>query len=103
MCISAQRDRRQDSRSFVVISGTVISLIDLVNSFVCIFASGSANISCYSQGNILEDETAIKVLSSSKVLSEEISAKQVCPARFSWSDRLGKIYGAARSAFLSSR
>lgn len=28
------------------------------------------------QGNILEDETAIKVLSSSKVLSEEISAKQ---------------------------
>ncbi|XP_059139620.1 dynein axonemal heavy chain 3-like isoform X2 [Physella acuta] len=29
-----------------------------------------------SQGNILEDETAIKVLSSSKVLSEEISAKQ---------------------------
>ncbi|WAQ96862.1 DYH3-like protein [Mya arenaria] len=29
-----------------------------------------------SQGNILEDETAIKVLSSSKVLSEEIAAKQ---------------------------
>ncbi|XP_072535232.1 dynein axonemal heavy chain 3 [Salminus brasiliensis] len=29
-----------------------------------------------SQGNILEDETAIKVLSSSKVLSEEISEKQ---------------------------
>ncbi|ESO89088.1 hypothetical protein LOTGIDRAFT_210054 [Lottia gigantea] len=29
-----------------------------------------------SQGNILEDETAIKVLSSSKTLSEEISAKQ---------------------------
>ena len=29
------------------------------------------------QGNILEDETAIKILSSSKVLSEEISAKQV--------------------------
>ncbi|XP_048576009.1 dynein axonemal heavy chain 3 isoform X2 [Nematostella vectensis] len=29
-----------------------------------------------SEGNILEDETAIKVLSSSKVLSEEISAKQ---------------------------
>ncbi|XP_012937339.1 dynein heavy chain 3, axonemal [Aplysia californica] len=29
-----------------------------------------------SQGNILEDETAIKVLSSSKALSEEISAKQ---------------------------
>ena len=28
------------------------------------------------QGNILEDETAIKVLSSSKSLSEEISAKQ---------------------------
>ena len=28
------------------------------------------------QGNILEDETAIKVLSSSKTLSEEISAKQ---------------------------
>ncbi|ESO02274.1 hypothetical protein HELRODRAFT_188646 [Helobdella robusta] len=29
-----------------------------------------------SQGNILEDETAIEILSSSKVLSEEISAKQ---------------------------
>ncbi|MBN3303948.1 DYH3 protein, partial [Amia calva] len=29
-----------------------------------------------SQGNILEDETAIKVLSSSKVLSQEISKKQ---------------------------
>jgi len=28
------------------------------------------------QGNILEDETAINVLSSSKVLSEEILAKQ---------------------------
>jgi hypothetical protein len=31
---------------------------------------------CLFQGNILEDETAIKILSSSKVLSEEISAKQ---------------------------
>lgn len=29
-----------------------------------------------SEGNILEDETAIQVLSSSKTLSEEISAKQ---------------------------
>ncbi|XP_053383461.1 dynein axonemal heavy chain 3-like [Mercenaria mercenaria] len=29
-----------------------------------------------SQGNILEDETAIKILSSSKVLSQEIAAKQ---------------------------
>ena len=29
-----------------------------------------------SEGNILEDETAIKVLSSSKTLSEEIQAKQ---------------------------
>ncbi|XP_052264555.1 dynein axonemal heavy chain 3-like isoform X1 [Dreissena polymorpha] len=29
-----------------------------------------------SQGNILEDETAIKILSSSKALSEEIAAKQ---------------------------
>ena len=28
------------------------------------------------QGNILEDETAIQVLSSSKTLSEEIAAKQ---------------------------
>lgn len=28
------------------------------------------------QGNILEDETAIKILSSSKVLSQEIDAKQ---------------------------
>jgi len=31
-----------------------------------------------SEGNILEDETAIKILSSSKTLSEEITAKQVC-------------------------
>ena len=30
-----------------------------------------------SEGNILEDETAIKILSSSKTLSEEITAKQV--------------------------
>ena len=30
-----------------------------------------------SEGNILEDETAIKVLSSSKTLSNEISEKQV--------------------------
>ncbi|KAM6320279.1 dynein axonemal heavy chain 3 [Podargus strigoides] len=30
----------------------------------------------HSEGNILEDETAIKILSSSKVLSEEISEKQ---------------------------
>ncbi|KAM4624509.1 dynein axonemal heavy chain 3 [Polymixia lowei] len=30
-----------------------------------------------SEGNILEDETAIKILSSSKVLSEEISEKQM--------------------------
>lgn len=29
-----------------------------------------------SEGNILEDETAIKVLDSSKVLSDEISKKQ---------------------------
>lgn len=29
-----------------------------------------------SQGNILEDETAIEILSSSKVLSKEISEKQ---------------------------
>ena len=29
-----------------------------------------------SQGNILEDETAITILSSSKTLSEDISAKQ---------------------------
>ena len=29
-----------------------------------------------SQGNILEDESAIEILSSSKVLSEEISQKQ---------------------------
>lgn len=29
-----------------------------------------------SEGNILEDETAIKVLSSSKILSEDIQAKQ---------------------------
>lgn len=30
-----------------------------------------------SEGNILEDETAIQVLSSSKVLSNEIAEKQV--------------------------
>ena len=30
-----------------------------------------------SEGNILEDETAIKILSSSKTLSEDIQAKQV--------------------------
>ena len=30
-----------------------------------------------SEGNILEDETAIKVLSSSKILANEISEKQV--------------------------
>ena len=30
-----------------------------------------------SEGNILEDETAIEVLSSSKVLANEISEKQV--------------------------
>ena len=29
-----------------------------------------------SQGNILEDETAIQILSSSKILSEEIAKKQ---------------------------
>lgn len=34
-----------------------------------------------SEGNILEDETAIKILSSSKVLSEEIQAKQEISAR----------------------
>ena len=31
---------------------------------------------CTFQGNILEDETAIEILSSSKVLSEEITKKQ---------------------------
>ena len=31
-----------------------------------------------SEGNILEDETAIQVLSSSKTLSNEIAEKQVC-------------------------
>ncbi|XP_065680811.1 dynein axonemal heavy chain 3 isoform X1 [Hydra vulgaris] len=34
-----------------------------------------------SQGNILEDETAIKFLSSSKVLSEEITEKQILSAK----------------------
>ena len=32
-----------------------------------------------SQGNILEDETAIQILSSSKILSEEIAKKQKVP------------------------
>ena len=41
-----------------------------VNSVLCFKVLSS------SEGNILEDETAIKVLSSSKTLSEEISAKQ---------------------------
>ena len=31
-----------------------------------------------SEGNILEDETAIEVLSSSKKLANEIEEKQVC-------------------------
>lgn len=31
-----------------------------------------------SQGNILEDEVAIKILSSSKILANEITIKQVC-------------------------
>ena len=31
-----------------------------------------------SEGNILEDERAIEVLSSSKVLANEIEEKQVC-------------------------
>ncbi len=35
-----------------------------------------------SQGNILEDETAIKILSSSKILSNEISQKQVTKLYF---------------------
>jgi len=30
----------------------------------------------YSQGNILDDEKAIQILSSSKILSQEISEKQ---------------------------
>ncbi|XP_018322727.1 dynein heavy chain 3, axonemal isoform X2 [Agrilus planipennis] len=34
-----------------------------------------------SEGNVLEDETAIRILSSSKVLSEEIQAKQVIAAQ----------------------
>lgn len=39
-----------------------------------------------SEGNILEDETAIKVLSSSKVLADEISEKQVSSfTEFYWS------------------
>jgi hypothetical protein len=33
-------------------------------------------IFCFLQGNILEDESAIEILSSSKVLSMEISEKQ---------------------------
>ena len=41
-----------------------------------------------SEGNILEDETAIKVLSSSKTLANEISEKQVC---FSF-ERMNKIF-----------
>lgn len=34
-----------------------------------------------SEGNILEDETAIKILSTSKILSEDIQAKQVIAAK----------------------
>lgn len=37
----------------------------------------SADILKSLQGNILEDETAIEILSSSKILSEEISEKQL--------------------------
>jgi len=35
-----------------------------------------------SEGNILEDEVAIKVLSSSKLLADEITQKQVCTSVF---------------------
>ena len=37
-----------------------------------------------SEGNILEDESAIKILDSSKILSDEIAKKQkVCKLRIS--------------------
>ena len=48
-----------------------------------------------SEGNILEDETAIKVLSSSKVLSNEISEKQAIAEATEQkidTDRLGYRY-----------
>lgn len=49
----------------------------LEKPYSIIFKLNIQSIVCISlQGNILEDETAIKVLSSSKTLSEEISAKQ---------------------------
>jgi len=38
-------------------------------------------VSAVAQGNILEDEKAINVLSSSKALSEDISAKQEVASR----------------------
>lgn len=46
-----------------------------------------------SEGNILEDESAIKVLDSSKILSDEISKKQ----------KVGKIKQKTTSLFLISR
>ena len=56
-----------------------------------------------SQGNILEDETAIQVLSSSKTLSEEISAKQEIAEETQKeieSTRLGYLPVAEHSAVL---
>jgi len=53
-----------------------------------LFLFGFYQVLSSSEGNILEDETAIQILSSSKTLSEEISAKQeiaseVCTEIFS--------------------
>ena len=46
---------------------TSTKYINFVDLYIC---------TLWFQGNILEDETAIKILSSSKALSEEIAAKQ---------------------------
>lgn len=48
-----------------------------------------------SEGNILEDETAIKVLSSSKVLSNEIMEKQVSKINLCLSLSLSSLIGYA--------
>lgn len=56
-----------------------------------------------SQGNILEDETAIQILSSSKTLSEEISAKQAIAEETQAkieSTRLGYLPVAEHSSIL---
>ena len=50
--------------------------VTLITIWLQISNPNLLNYLSFIQGNILEDETAIKILSSSKALSEEIAAKQ---------------------------